>query len=105
MSDESEGPIDQGGLSGSSPDDEEPRGRLQEVLQARRESLARLRERGVEPFALRFTRDADAHELRERYAGLGTGEETEDRRSVAGRIVLLRRQGKLSFATLRDGTA
>jgi lysyl-tRNA synthetase, class II len=105
MSDESESPIDQGGPSGSSPDDEERRGRLQEVLQARRESLARLRERGVEPFALRFAKDADADELRERYAGLGAGEETEDHRSVAGRIVLLRRQGRLSFATLRDGTA
>ncbi|MGH2555787.1 MAG: OB-fold nucleic acid binding domain-containing protein, partial [Actinomycetota bacterium] len=90
--------------SGSEPAGEEPRGRLQEVLQARRETLARLRERGIEPFALRFDKDADAKELHERYEELATGAETEDRRAVAGRIVLLRRHGKVSFATLRDAT-
>jgi lysyl-tRNA synthetase class 2 len=83
---------------------EEPRGRLQEVLQARRQALARLRERGIEPFALRFDKDADARELHERYGELAPGEETESRKAVAGRIVLLRRQGRLSFATLRDAT-
>ena len=87
------------------PEGEDHRGRLEEVLQARREGLARLRERGVEPFALRFAKDADAQELRDRYGGLGAGAETEDRRAVAGRGVLLRPQGKLSFATLRDTTA
>ncbi|HEV8421100.1 MAG TPA: lysine--tRNA ligase, partial [Actinomycetota bacterium] len=98
MSDDPSGP------SGSEPEEEEPRGRLQEVLQARREGLARLRERGVEPFALRFDKNADAKDLHGHYGDLAPGEETEDRRAVAGRIVLLRRQGKLSFATLRDTT-
>jgi lysyl-tRNA synthetase, class II len=95
---------DPGVPSGSGPAEEGPRGRLQEVLQARREALARLRERGVEPFALRFDKDADAKDLHERYQDLAPGAETDDRRAVAGRIVLLRRHGKLSFATLRDGT-
>ncbi len=95
---------DPSGPSGPEPPDEEPRGRLQEVLQARREALARLRERGIEPFALRFAKNADAKDLHERYRDLAPGEETDDRRAVAGRIVLLRRQGKLSFATLRDTT-
>jgi lysyl-tRNA synthetase class 2 len=66
--------------------------------------LAKLRERGIEPFALRFDKDADAQELHDRYRELAAGEETDDRRAVAGRIVLLRRQGKLSFVTLRDTT-
>jgi lysyl-tRNA synthetase class 2 len=95
---------DQGAPSGPEPAQEEPRGRLQEVLQARRQALARLREQGFEPFALRFDKDADAKTLHERYGRLGEGEETEDRKAVAGRIVLLRRQGRLSFATLRDTT-
>jgi lysyl-tRNA synthetase, class II len=103
-----EGPNDPNGpnrISSSEPADAEPRSRLQEVLQARRETLARLRERGVEPFALRFDKNADAKELHERYGDLAAGEETQDSRAVAGRVVLLRRQGKLSFATLRDMTA
>jgi lysyl-tRNA synthetase class 2 len=66
--------------------------------------LAKLRERGIEPFALRFDKDVDVQELHERYQELAPGDETDDRRAVAGRIVLLRRQGKLSFATLRDTT-
>jgi len=98
MSDDPNGP------SGPGPPDEEPRGRLQEVLQARREALVRLRERGIEPFALRFDKDADAMELHERFDQLDPGAETDDRRRVAGRIVLLRHFGKLSFATLRDTT-
>ncbi|HEY3209000.1 MAG TPA: lysine--tRNA ligase [Actinomycetota bacterium] len=98
MSDDPSGP------SGSEPAGEEPRGRLQEVIRARRDALARLRERGIEPFALRFDKNADAKDLHERYGELDPGAETDDRRAVAGRIVLLRRQGRLSFATLRDTT-
>jgi lysyl-tRNA synthetase class 2 len=82
----------------------EPRGRLQEVLRARRESLERLRSQGIEPFAIGFAPTAHASELHEVFGGITPGEETVERRAVAGRIVLLRRQGKLSFATLRDGT-
>ena len=49
-----------------------------------------------------FNKDASAGELRERFGGLGAGEETGQRFSVAGRIMLIRRQGKLCFATLAD---
>ncbi len=82
----------------------EERGRLSEVLAARREKLARLRELGVEPFALRYDKDADAAALHERFDTLEPGAETDERVSVAGRIVLLRRHGNLWFASLRDAT-
>ena len=49
-----------------------------------------------------FNKDASAEELHERFGGLGPGEETGHRFSVAGRIMLIRRQGKLCFATLAD---
>jgi len=84
--------------------DLEPRGRLQEVLRARRESLERLRSQGIEPFALGFAPTAHASELHELFGKIPAGEETGERSAVAGRIMLLRRQGKLSFATLRDAT-
>jgi len=50
----------------------------------------------------RFDQTAQAGELQRRYAGLGAGEETGDVVSVAGRVVLVRPQGRLAFATLRD---
>ena len=89
----------------SEPTEEDSRGRLAETLAARRMKLERLRARGVEPFALRFDPDASLGQLRDKYGSLEPGQETEDRYRVAGRIMLLRRQGKLSFATLRDATA
>jgi lysyl-tRNA synthetase class 2 len=78
--------------------------REQSVLRARRESLERLRAMGVEPFAFGFDPDAHAADLHERYAALPGDQLTEDRCSVAGRVVLARRFGKLVFFTLRDAT-
>jgi len=83
---------------------EEAGGREREVLRARRESLERLRASGIEPFAFGFDPDAHAGELHERYADLEPDARTEDRVSVAGRVVLARRFGGLVFFTLRDRT-
>jgi lysyl-tRNA synthetase class 2 len=83
---------------------EEPAGRERDELDARRARLEHLRERGVEPFALSYAPDATAAELHDRYADLGPDAATDDRVSVAGRIVLARRFGKLVFFTVRDGT-
>jgi lysyl-tRNA synthetase, class II len=83
---------------------EEVGGREGEVLRGRRESLERLRARGVEPYAWGFDPDAHAAELHERYAELAADSLTEDRVAVAGRVVLARRFGRLVFLTLRDRT-
>ncbi len=52
----------------------------------------------------RFDRTAAAGELQERYASLAAGEETGDEVAVAGRVMLVRPQGRLAFATLRDAS-
>lgn len=52
----------------------------------------------------RFAVDASAADLHARYAALGDGEETADEVAVAGRVMLLRPQGRLAFATLRDSS-
>ena len=41
--------------------------------------------------------------VREKYAHLEAGEETEDYVGLAGRVILARNGGKLCFATLMDG--
>jgi len=51
-----------------------------------------------------FVRTAEAGPLHERFASLGAGEETGDEVSVAGRVMLVRPQGRLAFATLRDSS-
>jgi lysyl-tRNA synthetase, class II len=52
----------------------------------------------------RFEVTSSAAELRDAHGGLADGEETGVAVSVAGRVMLHRAQGKLAFATLRDGS-
>ena len=52
----------------------------------------------------RFETTATAAGLRAAHDGLEAGEETGVTVSVAGRVMLHRAQGKLAFATLRDGS-
>jgi lysyl-tRNA synthetase class 2 len=86
------------------PPPEDGSGRLHEALAARRQKLERLRGRGLEPFALRFEPDSSSAAVRESFADIEPGSETGTTVSVAGRIVLLRRHGGSSFATLRDAS-
>jgi len=79
-------------------------GRLEQALGARRESLKRLRDSGIEPFALSFAPTAHALTLHEQFDGLTPGDESGQEAAVAGRIVLKRAHGKVAFLTLRDET-
>lgn len=55
-----------------------------------------------QPYA--FPHDTYAREVVERFDGLAPGEESGTVVTVAGRVMLVRPQGKLGFATLRDST-
>jgi lysyl-tRNA synthetase class 2 len=50
----------------------------------------------------RYERSHDAAEVVAQWAALASGDESGDRVGVAGRIMLLRKQGKVAFAQLRD---
>jgi lysyl-tRNA synthetase class 2 len=78
--------------------------RERDVLRARRDSLERLRAKGIEPFAFGFVPDAHAADLREKYGTMPPNQLAAESISVAGRVVLARRFGKLVFLTLRDCT-
>jgi lysyl-tRNA synthetase, class II len=56
------------------------------------------------PPPYRFEVTATTAELRAAHGGLAAGEETGIEVTVAGRVMLHRAQGKLAFATLRDGS-
>ncbi|MDP9297177.1 MAG: lysine--tRNA ligase [Actinomycetota bacterium] len=94
------------GPAGGVPADPEATSREAEVLAARRASLERLRETGVEPFATGFDVDAHAADLRIEFPEetLAPGEESDRRAAVAGRVVLARRHGRLTFLVIRDRT-
>jgi lysyl-tRNA synthetase class 2 len=70
----------------------------------RRAKIEALRAAGVDPYPVRFERTHTAAELHEHYDGIDAGGDVDDVVRVAGRLLLIRRQGKLTFATVRDGT-
>jgi lysyl-tRNA synthetase class 2 len=86
-----------------SEDSAEQQQDLSQVLEDRREKLARIREAGIEPFPHEFTGREDIAEVRAAHEGLVAGMETESRHRVAGRIVARRGHGKACFLDIRDG--
>ena len=85
------------------PDDDAPSPDLPAERARRLADLDELRARGVDPYPVRFDRDRTLGELRAEFGDLSPATDTGvDRVRVAGRILLLRRQGKLTFATIRD---
>jgi lysyl-tRNA synthetase, class II len=77
---------------------------ISDVLADRREKLARLRERGIDPFPHEFAGREEIAEVRAAHEGLAPGIETESAHRVAGRIVARRGHGKAAFLDLRDGS-
>ncbi len=81
------------------------RAEFQEQTRAHRlEKLEKLRERGIEPYPVRFDRDSTAAALREEFADLAAGSDTGKVVHLAGRIMAERRHGGLDFADLQDET-
>ncbi len=77
---------------------------ISDVLADRREKLAGLRERGIDPFPHEFAGREDIAEVLAAHEGLAPGIETESAHRVAGRIVARRGHGKAAFLDLRDGS-
>jgi lysyl-tRNA synthetase class 2 len=63
-----------------------------------------LRQHGVNPYPYRFDRSHTLAEVRDAHGDLEPGTETDHRVTLAGRVMLIRQQGKLVFATMRDRT-
>ncbi|WP_350258479.1 lysine--tRNA ligase [Scrofimicrobium sp. R131] len=74
-----------------------------EQFRVRSAKRQRLLAAGINPYPVEVPITATIAELRDKYAGLEAGEETQDYYGVAGRVVLARNSGKLCFATLQDG--
>ncbi|KAA0232201.1 MAG: Lysine--tRNA ligase [Acidimicrobiales bacterium] len=75
-----------------------------DVRKVRMGKVDELRAEGIDPYPHRFDRDHDIADVRDRFADLAAGDETDYKVKLAGRIVLMRGHGKLVFADLRDRT-
>ncbi len=70
----------------------------------RREKRAALLASGMQPYPATFHPSATAEELEATYKELENGATTTDEVVLAGRIMTIRRQGKIAFFVLRDAT-
>jgi lysyl-tRNA synthetase class 2 len=68
----------------------------------RLQKVEALRSRGIEPYPVRFERTARSAELHTEYAELEPGRATGRDVAVAGRVLNLRRMGKLIFVVVQD---
>ncbi|MGI8717859.1 MAG: lysine--tRNA ligase, partial [Lapillicoccus sp.] len=72
-------------------------------MRVRRDKRERLLGAGIPAYPVDVVRTHTLQEVRDGWAHLGTGEETEEVVVVAGRVVFVRNTGKLCFATLQEG--
>lgn len=85
------------GAEGTQPVEDDP-------VKVRYNKRQEILDSGEEPYARRWDLTAHLDELNERYADLADGDNTDDEYSVAGRIMAIRDQGKISFIVIRDAT-
>ena len=78
--------------------------KLTEQEQVRREKLEKIRELGIDPFGEKFERDSFAKDIKEKYQDVEHDEfeKMDDKVTVAGRIMFVRKMGKASFFTIKD---
>ncbi|MDQ2756700.1 MAG: lysine--tRNA ligase [Actinomycetota bacterium] len=76
---------------------------LPEQRRVRREKRQRLLDAGHAAYPVDVARTHTLAQVREHWAHLEAGEETQDVVTVAGRVVFSRTGGKLCFATLQEG--
>ena len=91
-----------GPTPGPPPDGETAEPSAADIRTLRLQKLDRLRADGETVYPYRFDRDRTLGELRADFDSLDDGEETEVEVKVAGRLMLKREQGRLTFGSLRD---
>ncbi|MBI2628488.1 lysine--tRNA ligase [Candidatus Pacearchaeota archaeon] len=76
--------------------------REDQIVQSRINKIEELRKKGVNPYPYKYEVKNSAAELQEKYKKLKADYKTANKAKVAGRIMIKRDLGKISFATLQD---
>lgn len=74
------------------------------LIADRKRKLEEIRAQGIDPYPYTYEQTHYAAELHAVHKGLGPEQRTGENVSIAGRIVLFRRMGKLSFMEVRDAS-
>ncbi len=74
----------------------------QKLIEDRLKKLEEIRAMGVNPYPYSYYVSAQSEQIKEEFKDIAPEAHTGKTVSVAGRIVLMRRMGKVTFATVRD---
>jgi lysyl-tRNA synthetase class 2 len=74
------------------------------LIKDRLEKLKMLRELGVNPYPYSFSKTHHAKDILAKYDHLKAEDKTEDKVSVAGRVMQMRKMGKATFLHIQDAT-
>jgi lysyl-tRNA synthetase class 2 len=78
--------------------------RLEHITAQRQEKIERLRSKGINPYPSSFKRTHDSIQAVDLLATQETNGSEPAQITISGRIIALRKMGKISFANLLDGT-
>ena len=79
-------------------------GREEQIVESRIKKVEELRKLGVNPYPNKFDFKNYASELQDKYKKLKKEGKIKDKVSVAGRVMIKRDLGKISFATIQDSS-
>lgn len=75
----------------------------QKLVEERLKKLQELKDMKVNPYPYKYDVNANSQQIKEKYESLKPEEHVKDNYKLAGRIILFRRMGKVSFLTIKDG--
>src|SRR3989338_9607130 len=79
-------------------------GREEQIVESRIKKIEQLRKEGINPYPYIYEVKNTALELQEKYKKLARNKKTNNKVKIAGRVMIKRDLGKISFATLQDAS-
>jgi lysyl-tRNA synthetase, class II len=79
-------------------------GRQDQIIKERLRKLSELKKQGIDPYPNKFDVKHSSIELKEKYKSIKNDQHKKDKVKIAGRLILARNLGKISFGTLQDGS-
>jgi len=73
-----------------------------EIISIKRKEIENLKKEGIDPFGQSFKRTHKIGEIVQRFGQLEIGESSQEKVTLAGRIMALRKHGKAAFADIED---
>ena len=76
--------------------------RQDEIVKERLKKIEELRKKGIKVYEYSYTRDHFSYDIKQKYENLKNNEKAEQKVSVAGRVLVKRQLGKISFCHILD---